>query len=192
MHTMHSQESDHVLMIYPHFVKVGRKRLFFILLCSFIFVILGGGIILTNSGENMLIGWLVVLFFGLCFLVSLVQLSWGPLFLVNEEGVQIRSNPFEKRIMLFWQEITTITLFDQKYIGYLGFALSPAFLQEFLQRQTSWNRKRIEKRLNRSYLVVRLPQSLSPYSLRSLLALIHDKYHTQIERHHISIELKNR
>jgi hypothetical protein len=59
---------------------------------------------------------------------------------------------------------------------YLGFALSPAHLEAFLQRQPPLTRKILERRLNRFHLVAFFPQRLFPCSLHALLISIQDRY----------------
>lgn len=154
-----------------------------------IFVIIGCWMIVAGNSSDIWKGWLGVIFFSLCLLALLMQFTWGPLLVVNEQGIYVRSNPLLKSILLPWQEIAVITLFTKRHSTYLGFSLAPVHLEAFLQRQPLLTRKMLERRLRRFHLVARVPQRLSSYSFHTLLLSVQERYRVPIQQHHIEFQL---
>jgi hypothetical protein len=181
-------EPTHDLIIYSQFVQAERKKILLCLVTSLFFVVGGFWMIMAGRGENVLNGWVMVLFFGLGLLVFPIQLTWGPLLVLNEQTIRIRSNPFLKSITLSWQEIAAITLFKGTHSDALGITLSPAHLEAFLQRQPPLTRSILKRRLNRFHLVALLPARLFPCSLRALFVSIQERYQAPIQQHHIALE----
>src|SRR5579883_3188103 len=136
MRTSSRLESQRDLVVYPTFIRMERKKLLGLSIVMLIFVIIGCWMIVVRNSSDTWKGWLGVIFFSLCLLVFLMQFTWGPLLVVNEQGIYVRNNPLLKSIMLLWQEIATITLFTKKRNTYLGFSLAPVHLEAFLQRQS--------------------------------------------------------
>src|SRR5579885_1352306 len=114
MRTSSRLEFQHDLVIYPTLIRMERKKLLGMSIIMLIFVITGCWIIVAGNSSDTWKGWLGVIFFSLCLLVFLMQLTWGPLLVVNEQGIYVRNNPLLKSFMLPWQEIATITIFTKK------------------------------------------------------------------------------
>ena len=184
MRTSSYLESKHDLIVYPNdLVSGNRKKLPFLISGSLLFVI--GGFWMTITGKNG--GWEVLLFFSLVLLFFLIQFTWGPLLIINEREIRIRSNPFMRRLTLQWDTISTITLIHKNNNFYLGFALSPAHLETFLRHQSPLTRKILANRANRFPLVAYLSQMVLPCSGDSLHASIRKQYQTQIQQYSIRI-----
>lgn len=183
-------ETQHRLVIHRKFAHTGRKKLLGLIGVSFFLVIVGFGMVVTGKDQNIWKGWITILLFGICLMVFLTQLmrEWKPLLEVDAQGIRICRNAFIKSILLEWSEITTITLFKQNQFYYLGFSLSPDCLETFLQRQSFFARKIIERRLNRSHMVALLPQRSTFSSLRAALASIEKRYQTFLQESHIAIQ----
>lgn len=183
-------ESSSNLVIYSQLSpsEKERKKLPFILIISLIFVTGGFGMIITGKGEDILKGWGILFFFGICLSFTFIQVIWDPLLVVNEQGICIHPNPLSKGISLQWCEIEAIALSSGSHKSCLGFALSPEYIETFLQRQPFLTRKILERRLKRFHLIALLPQWLLPYSRTALLANIQDQYYEQLQQHHITLE----
>jgi hypothetical protein len=186
MRTSSRPELQKDLIIHPRLLWQGKKQLLlgvpvlllFIIGCSFMII----------RGENILIYLGAALFFAFTLLTVLIQLTWGPFLIMNEQEIHIRSNPFLTPITLQWDEIASITPFRGTRDFYFDVALSPTHIESFLQRQSSFNKKILSHRLNRIHLVARFPQRLLPCSLVTLLEAIKKRYHTQIQQNHIIIQ----
>ncbi|MGH2612873.1 MAG: STM3941 family protein [Rhabdochlamydiaceae bacterium] len=189
MHFSSHPEMNHELIAYSRFVQFRRKRLLLYIAGSLFFLLTGFWIIATNGGGNMLKGWIVVCFSIPALIVFLLQLTWGPLLVINTQGIRIRSNPLLKSIVLSWQEIATLTLLEKGHSVYLGFALSPTHLENFLQHQPLLLRRFLRRRLNHLHFIALLSQRLFSCSLSSLLLSIQNEYQMQILQNGIIVEI---
>lgn len=182
--------SQKELIIYPQLLRRGGKPIYLLgTICFFVFIILGFYQIFYR-GENTPANWEAMLLCSMIFCVAPLQLIWGPVLIVNERGLRIRSNPLLPRITLQWEEIASIKPYIQKNGCYFGITLVRAHTAAVLQRQSPLHRKILIRRLNRTYWIAYFSQKLLPssYSLDTLLKTIQERYHAQIQQHHVVIQ----
>jgi hypothetical protein len=158
-----------------------RKKLPFLVAGSLLFV--GGGFWVTTFGQEG--GWIVVLFSSLILLTFLVLLTWGPFLAINEQRIYIRPNPLLPRITFQWDEVTAMIPSLVKNNPYLGFALSPAYLETFLRHQSPLNKLFLGRKLNPLHPMVLLRADQLPCSVEKLFASLQKQYPTQIQQYSI-------
>ena len=187
MSTSPHLELQQDLIIYPRLLWAGRKQLLVGIPLLLLFI--GVGFFTIIRGESTLIYSGVVFFAIFGLLTAIIQLTWGPFLMINDQEIQIRPNPFLQPVKIQWNEITSITLFRGKRDFSFDIALSSPHIEAFLHRQSPLNKKILSRRLSRIHRVARFPQLLLPCSLRTLLETIQERYYMQIQKYHITIAI---
>jgi hypothetical protein len=184
-------DATHDLIVSPWASPIKRQKLLIDIVGSLFAIIAGWWMITTQKGVYVFGGWIALIFFGLGLIVFLLQLRWRAILAINEQEVQVHTNPFLRPLTFSWSEIAAITLFEGKRHAYLGLALSPDALVLFLLRQPFLTRKLIERRMRRSQQVVLLSQRFLPNSLRLAYTNILQRYQPQLEQHHVLCESRH-
>ena len=190
MDISHQLKPNHDLIIYPIYAGAfaqDRRKLFLSIVVILLFLIVAIWPPTPARFGNVMT-WLILLFLGLCLVFLLLILIWGPLLIMNEQEIEIHTNPFLKRITLSWDELAALRCFETSRDRYLDFSLSPGHLEAFLRRQPPLTRNILVRRLNHFHAIARLSERSLPCSLSSLLASIQERYPTQIQQYHIALE----
>ncbi|GHO79523.1 hypothetical protein KSD_72940 [Ktedonobacter sp. SOSP1-85] len=187
MPTFIHSNSLHSLIMYSDLIWYGRKRLLATAIISFLFVVVAVLSLLTGSHPDDWKGWIILIFFGLGFLVTFLQLIWGPIVIANEQGIRIHRHPFAPHIRLYWSEISMITLFTKKNMRYVGFSLAPASIESFLQHQSLFARTILEGKLRHTQAVVIAIPDIFIASVRLILE-IENECAEYLQEHHILIK----
>ena len=186
MQTSPRLELQNTLVVYPQLLSMGKKQLWLGIPVELLFTIACSYMVVR--GENILIALGGALFFAFIFFSSITQLTWGPFLIVNEQEIRVRPNPFLPSMLLYWDELASMTPFMGARYLYLDIALAPAHLEAFLQRQSPLTKKILANKLRRTHLIAHFPFLLLPSAISTLLEAIQKRYSAQIRQHHIIIE----
>lgn len=133
--TKTAQKTKHNLIIFP-----SLKNLLLGLLVSLMFVAIGFGMIFASDPMWLkkilinVVGYLGLLFFGLCSIIFLIKLMFPmPILVVDEKGFKMQS--LGGNLKLKWDEILEIKI--EEYMGHRMLAIYP-LKPNILLNQSSW------------------------------------------------------
>jgi hypothetical protein len=180
--------SGQEIVIYPLFVRLQRKGSLRFTIGIVIFALATAiWAIATHQKGSVLIYWIILIACVFSLIALFLQLTWGSLLVINEQGMRIRTNPLLKSIVCSWHEVGSLKLLQRGRRVSLYITLLPAHRETFLQRQPFLIRRMLSRNLNQEHPFIQLPQWQFPWSLTAVLSAIQDRYRTQIQQHHITI-----
>lgn len=173
-----SEDEEQALILYPSRQKV------LLLFVGALVLVVAGAFILPRSSNPWNVGFdiLVIVFFGLCALVTIFMLvKPSPLLNVNDEGFHQWS--FFGNYLISWEEIAFIFLSTARLSSSLNVYLSEAGLETFSARYP-WRGRFCRLFGN---LVTAIPFITSPISAQQIFDTIQEKYQKQIEQYNIYV-----